>query len=74
MLKRFQIFKHKELLLSEEEGTQHYTAISEEALQTGLTVPQTNPMLDPESVGVIEAMNPEEAVEKFQETLEDSWM
>ena len=73
MLQRYDIFKHKELSLSEEEGTVHFTAIPEDAIRTGMVVPRSNPMLFPESIGSVEASTAEEAEAKYKASLEELW-
>ena len=71
---RYEIYRHKETLLNEDDAEKHYTAVSEEALQTGLIAPRTNPLLESEPVGVVEATSPEEAVAKYIESTKDSWL
>ena len=73
MLERYEIFKHKDVSLSEEEGSAHFTAISENSIRTGMVVPRSNPMLFPESVGVVEAVSAEAAAAKYIASMEELW-
>lgn len=71
MIRHYVIYEARFMSLNKEDGAKAYKAVPSDKLKTGVYNPRYDMTVYPESVGEVDAENPEQAVKAYAEKIQD---
>lgn len=74
MISRFAIFQKRFTALGSDEAVHDYVAIPIDHLYTGIYIPASHPDIDPSELAQLDATDTLDAVARYRESLQDSFM